>query len=263
MTTDSVDPDLTNNTNSRTVAVTLISALSMSSIPQNSKTVNVQVMGSGFQPGSTIEINGASRQTTFVSNQRLSVAITSADTKNGGTLTLKVRDPQGHLSNAKTIAITHAKGMILRGEGAGEPDSAAPVAPTTVQPVVPAGNQENTKSAQPGVVIAPMIVNNSTATDNGGASAIESLSVTSIAQGSAPVTVMISGSNFDSNSVVQINGENRSAELVNNGMLSIILSTDDLAKAGTLNVKIVNPKGQSSSAKTIKVTEKQTKKTSK
>jgi len=210
--------------------------------------VTLDVNGQNFASGSTVQVNGVNRQTTFVSSQKLRITLTSADTSKAGNLTLKVQTPDGRLTNGKVLKVMSVRNKITRGTGTGdvEPDTTVPTqsGTTTTKP----GASTPTRSSS---TIMPISGETTDAV-----SAINSLSVTTVAQGEESAKIEITGSNFQSGSTVQVNGENRETEVVDGGKVTVTLTAEDLAKSGDLKIKVVDPQGRASNAKVVKVTDK-------
>jgi hypothetical protein len=83
---------------------------------------------------------------------------------------------------------------------------------------------------------------------------VQSLSPSSVLAGSNGFTLMISGSNFLSNSTVTWNGSSRQATYVSSSQLTIPISSSDLSASGTVSVVVANPSpggGQASASFTI------------
>ncbi len=70
---------------------------------------------------------------------------------------------------------------------------------------------------------------------------ISSLSPANISAGSGDFTLTVNGSNFVSGATVQWNGNNRATTFVNSSQLTAAISASDVASAGTITVKVVNP----------------------
>jgi hypothetical protein len=66
----------------------------------------VVVIGANFTPTSTVQINGALRQTTFVSSTELDVALLASDTAAIGQLSLVVVNPDSKQSGTAIITVT-------------------------------------------------------------------------------------------------------------------------------------------------------------
>jgi hypothetical protein len=83
-----------------------ISSVTPSTIASGSGPQTVVVIGANFTPTSTVQINGAPRQTTFVSSTELDVALLASDTAVTGQLSLVVTNPDGNQSGTAIIMVT-------------------------------------------------------------------------------------------------------------------------------------------------------------
>lgn len=84
-----------------------------------------------------------------------------------------------------------------------------------------------------------------------------SLAPASALVGSAPFTLDVNGSNFNSSSTVQVNGQSRATTFISTLLLQINILAADLATGGTLNISVNNPApgGGTSSAQQFFVTD--------
>jgi hypothetical protein len=76
----------------------------------------IQVTGSGFAPGSVVQVNGAPRTTTFVTYSLISASLSDDDLKQPGTATITVQNPSpgGGLSSASTLPIAAVPPVLSR-----------------------------------------------------------------------------------------------------------------------------------------------------
>lgn len=70
-----------------------INSLAPSAATEGASSAVVTVVGSGFDPSTTIDVNGAARQTTYVSVAQAAVTLTSADLASVGSLSLTAVNP--------------------------------------------------------------------------------------------------------------------------------------------------------------------------
>ena len=73
--------------------VPVVSSLSPSSVPENSVTFTLSVIGSGFAPSSTITFNGSPRQTIFLTPSKLTTIVNPSDISTPGTISVGVTTP--------------------------------------------------------------------------------------------------------------------------------------------------------------------------
>src|SRR5205823_4374946 len=90
---------------------------------------------------------------------------------------------------------------------------------------------------------------------NNPAPTLSSISPTSAVAGSAAFTLVATGTNFNSASVVRWNGTSRTTTLVNSTQLQAQILANDVATAGTPPVTVFNPTpgGGASSAQTFTI----------
>ena len=88
--------------------VPAVSALSPSSVPENSVTFTLDVLGSGFAPSSTITFNGAPRQTIFLSPSELTTIVNPGDVTTPGTISVQVVTPAPGGGTSQTVDLTVA-----------------------------------------------------------------------------------------------------------------------------------------------------------
>ena len=86
----------------------VIAALEPASLPVGSTNLTIQVRGSTFAAAATVKVNGAERQTTYVSASQLTVTLQAADVAAAGTLEVSVVNPApgGGTSAPKTLTVT-------------------------------------------------------------------------------------------------------------------------------------------------------------
>jgi hypothetical protein len=257
-----------------------VAALSPNILLTMSSGSPITVSGTGFVSTSTVMWNGTARTTTFVNATALQITPTAADLSGAGTAQITVVNggPGGGTSSAATFNVnnpapavsgispnsvtTISSGSVVTVTGSGFlPTSAVMwngtahpstyVNSTQLQLTVAAADVAAVGSAQITVV-------------NGGPSggttpnspvsivypvpAINTVSPATVAPGSTPPTLSISGLGFAPNSVVQINGVSRTTTYVNGGLLTTLLTAGDLASPGILKIIIITigPGGGSS-----------------
>lgn len=68
---------------------------------------------------------------------------------------------------------------------------------------------------------------------------LTSIEPPSLCQGSPETALVLSGADFAAGAIVQVNGSNRAADVVNSRRLNVILTSDDLLLSGRLNIRVV------------------------
>ena len=254
-----------------------ISSLVPASVVAGSPGFTLAVNGTNFVNGSTVNINGASRTTAFVSPTQVSTSILSSDVVNVATINISVTNPVGvgsstggtspssplavvsansqptvgTLSPPSTTAGAGAFTLTISGSGfspssvvtfgsltagtvyqslaelqATIPASAVAVAGT---PLVTVANPGSSPSEA-----ATFTVNNPVPTEFG-------FTPTSAIVGSVGFTLSVSGVEFNSSSIVQVNGKGRTTTIVSGGLVQTSLLAADLAQTGPLNISVSNP----------------------
>jgi hypothetical protein len=252
-----------------------VTQISPSSAIAGSGALTLSVTGSGFVAASTVQWNGASRATTYVSATQLSAAITAADIATAGTATVTVVNPTPGGGTAGGVSFTvtanpapvlsaiqpstasinsGAFTLTLNGSGFvaasqlqwnGSSRATTFLSATQLTAAILASDVAATGSA------AVTVVNPA---PGGGTSAAVSFTVTpnplpvmasiqpaSANVGSSALTLTVTGNGFVPASQVQWNGASRTATYVSATQLIAAITTVDLASAGTANVTVVNP----------------------
>jgi hypothetical protein len=79
--------------NSPVNPVPTATSISPSSVPAGNAALTLNVTGTNFVQGSTVQVNGTSRKTTFVSSTSLTAGLPASDFAVGGTLNVAVNNP--------------------------------------------------------------------------------------------------------------------------------------------------------------------------
>ena len=245
------------------------------------------VSGSGFVSTSEVRWNGTPLATTYVSSTHLSAAITASHLTAGGVALVTVRNTNSRpgdaaISTAASFTVVNptpsisslsppnimakgsglsltvsgihfASGAIVRWNGSNRPTtgdtasltatiSAADIAsPGTAQVTVfnpsPGGGLSGSLPFTIDPYVYPM-------------PSLSSLSPDSANAGSAGFNVALQGTGFTPESVVRWNGSDRTTQRLSAVQLRAVISTADLASAGTAQVTVFNPEpgGGSSNA---------------
>jgi YVTN family beta-propeller protein len=264
-----------------------ISSISPSSLVFGSTPQNLTINGSGFISSSSVSFNGTAQTTNYVSGSQLTIALTTAEFTSAGNFNVVVMNPSpgGGASNSTVFSVDNpVPGITYVSPGAASVGSAAEaltvnglgfvssstanfngtarptsfVSTTQLTVMITAGDQasvgtENitvsnpspgggTSSSVPFAVLDPIPT-------------ITSISPSSLAFGSTPQNLTISGSGFISSSSVSFNGTAQTTNYVSGSQLTIALTTAELASIGNFNVVVMNPTpgGGSSSAATFTV----------
>jgi hypothetical protein len=280
------------NSNNLNLAITAINptltSISPASAAAGSGPVTITATGTNFVSASAIQVNGANRSTTFVSSTQLTATLTTSDVAVAGSLSIAVNTPLtgGGTSGSLPFTVNNpvpsltgispttvvaggaaftltlsggnfVSGSMVQVNGSGRPTTF--VSNTQLTATISASD-----IASPGTL--SITVNN--AAPGGGTSSAVTLAVTnpvpslsgvspnSAAAGSAGFTLSVTGGNFVSGSVVQVNGANRTTTFVGNTQLTAAIPASDLAVGALLSITVFTPApgGGTSAAATFTVT---------
>jgi hypothetical protein len=265
-----------------------ISSLSPSVLTAGSAATTVNIVGTGFVSGTGVLVNGAVRPVTVTSATVMQVALTSADLVSAGSLGITAFNPApgGGISASAAIAInnplpgaiTLAPLSAIAGTGAAQITiSGSNFVPTTVAYVN--GQPRTTTYVSTAQLVAsltsadlaaagvlPIIATNPG--PGGGSSGAASLPVNNPAPGAITVTpnlvstgtaaetpITVTGANFVTSTVVQVNGSSRATTYISSTQLLSALTIADQATAGSLSVNVFTPLpgGGTSSAASIAI----------
>jgi inosine-uridine nucleoside N-ribohydrolase len=253
-----------------------LTSISPSSAVAGSGSVTLTATGTNFASGSVVQVNGASRSTTFVSGTQLMATLTAADLTVAGSLAITVTNPSSGLtsgsdtftvnnpvpslssispnavpagSSAFTLTVTgtnFVNGSVVEVNGSNRTTTFA--SSTQLSASIPASDV-----ASPGT-LSITVLNSG---PGGGSSAAVSLTVnnppptlssispsTALAGGPA-FTLTANGTNFTTGSVIQVNGSNRTTTFVSSSQINASIPASDIASAGTLSITVVSAGGTS------------------
>ncbi len=249
------------------------------------------VNGSNFINGSTVQWNGASRTTTYVSSTQLTAAIQAADIVSAGTATVTVFNPApgGGTSNSQTFLINAANNPVPLTTSLSPSSATAGGAGFTLTVIGSnfingsvvqwSGASRTTTYVSSNQLTAAIqaadIVSAGTATvtvfnpaPGGGTSNAQTflinaannpvptttgLTPSATTAGGAGFTLTVTGSNFINGSTVQWNGTSRTTTYVSSNQLTAAIQAADIVSAGTATVTVSNPApgGGTSNAQTF------------
>jgi hypothetical protein len=249
----------------------ILRSISPSSILAGSPGQSVTLNGTNFFQDSQILVNGSGRTTTFVSRTQLAIQLSNTDLSQVGTLALSVSNSSegGWTSNVVNLTVAAATPVLnsiapssaLAGSGPTtfnafgtsftanstiQVNSVARnttfvsgtqlAATLTTADLATAGTLSITVSTQGGGTSSPV-----TFTINNPAPSLSTLSPPQVIAGSSGFTLTVSGSNFVSGSIVQVNGAGRSTAFVSATQLTASIPSSDIAAAGNLSITVFNP----------------------
>ena len=252
--------------------VPTITSLSPTGATVGGAAFTLTVNGTGFLSGAAVTFNGNSRVTTFVSATQITAAITVADIATAGTFNVTVTNPaptagpsaaQTFSVNNPLPAITSLSPTTATAGGAAFTltvngtnfvsssvvnfngtaatttfvNSTQVTASITAAQIATAGtfNVTVTNPAPGGGTSgnSPFTVNNPLPT-------LVSLSPTSASKGAA-FTLTVTGTNFNSSSVLNFNGTAKTTTFLSATQVKASITATDTATSGTINVTVTNP----------------------
>ncbi|HEX4945461.1 MAG TPA: FG-GAP-like repeat-containing protein, partial [Blastocatellia bacterium] len=261
----------------KVVAPLVITTLDPASKQAQSGNFDLMVNGSGFTANSKVLWNGAERTTTFVSATKLTAAIPAADINiNGaGSANITVTDPGagGITSNSVVLTITapnpvpaittlnpasaiagnagftltingsnFVSGSVVKFNGVDRPTTF--VSNTQLTIAVTAADIASPGSATI-AVFTPAPGGGTSGTVNlpinNPAPGAITLSPASVIAGSAAITLTVNGAGFRPDSIIRVNGADRTTTVVSTTQLTTQLTTAELAAAGLLKITVNTP----------------------
>jgi Domain of unknown function (DUF4082)/Galactose oxidase-like, Early set domain/IPT/TIG domain/Kelch motif len=261
-----------------------ITALSPNTAQAGSPAFTLTVSGTKFVSGATVNWNGASRSTTFVSATQLTAAIPATDVATAGTPQIIVVNPEGEASNAFTFTVTSAPAPTLSALSPNSAQAGSPAFTLTVTGTnfvsgatvkwngaartTTFGSATQLTAAIPATDVAAAGTAQVTVANPGGgtssalaftvtstsAPTLSALSPNSAQAGSPAFTLTVTGTNFVSGATVKWNGAARTTTFGSATQLTAAIPATDVAAAGTAQITVVNPGGGTSSALTFTVT---------
>ena len=265
----------------------VITAVSPMALSAGSDATTLIVTGTGFVNGSTVQINGTTHTSAYVSATEVDVPLSATELASSGSLSMTVTNaqPGGGTSPAAAVAVNNPVPSIASlsptNIDVGSADTAVTVTgtgflPLTTLQINGSAHSVAYKTSKQMVVTLTAAELASAANDNlvlanaapgGGSSSaatltvsypapvITSLSPASVTVGSAATTVTITGTGFLSTSTVQALGTTRSAaSYVSGTQMTVPLSAADLASSGTYPIGVTNPAGYGGASKTATFT---------
>ncbi|MBI1765149.1 MAG: hypothetical protein HYR56_27370, partial [Acidobacteria bacterium] len=263
-----------------TFAPPTITLVSPSSAVAGGPAFTLSVTGTNFSANSVLRWNGEARPTTLVSVTELTAQITAADIANVGTAKLTVFSPAANAASneisftinqgarplpritalspdgttaggaAFTLTVTgvnFVSDSVVRWNGQARPtaftNSTQVTAQITAADIASLGTAAVTVFTPPagGGESNPLTFNITQAPNP--VPAITSLNPPNATAGANGLALTINGSGFVAGSFVRVNGnsETRPTTFVNANQLTVQLTANDIASAGTLAITVVNP----------------------
>ena len=254
----------------------VISSLSPTSVSAGGSGFMLTVNGSNFDNAATVEWNGASLATSFVSATQLTAAVTANLIANPGTATVTVVD-NSQTSNGATFTINPpptitsispnagvagAGVFTLTVNGSGFDNSAQVQWNGAAIPTTFVNDTQLTATVAPSLIASPG-TDEVTVSDNGATSnaatfsvaanpVISSLSPGSSTAGGSDFTLTVNGSGFVSGAVVQWNGAALATSFVSSSQLTATVTASMIASGGAATVTVAED-GVTSNAATFTI----------
>lgn len=253
--------------------VPVVSTLSPASAVVGGAAFTLTVNGSNFVPTSMVNFNATARTTTFVNTTQLTIQVTVADLATSGSLPVTVTNPApgGGTSGTVNFAVTNplptittlapnsatagAEGFTLTVTGTGfvngatvnfNGTAAATTFVSSTQLTASITAPEVTTAGTLGVTVTNPAPGGGTSpsspfTVNNPVPAVTTLSPTTELAGGPAFTLTVNGTNFNSSSVVNLNGVAETTSLVNSTQVTASIPATAILAAGTFNVTVSNP----------------------
>ncbi|MGH9849044.1 MAG: beta strand repeat-containing protein, partial [Blastocatellia bacterium] len=255
--------------------VPVITSLSPATVGAGGPAFTLTVNGTGFVPGSIVQINGENRQTTVVSATQLTVQITAEDIAVSGSVAIRVFNPApgGGTSNQAELTVINPVPTITSlhpnvvAEGSGVFVLAvngtnfvfgAQILINNVPRITTFINSTQLiVTIQASEVVVPTTLNVQVVNPppGGGSSntvALEvrrrnpiprtaSISPETVAAGGPGFVLIVNGTGFTQGSVVRVNDQDRQTDLVSDTSLAAQIPASDIATGGTLAITVFNP----------------------
>ena len=274
--------------NAPTNPVPTITSLNPAAVGAGGQAFTLTVNGTGFVPGSVVQVNGENRQTTVVSATQLTAQITAEDIAVSGSVAIRVFNPApgGGTSNqveftvinpVPTITSLHPN-VVAEGSGAfvlavngTNFVFGAQILINNVPRITSFSPTQLTTTIQASEVVTPTTLNVQVVNPlpGGGTSNTVTLEVrrrnpiprvASISPETVPASgpgfvLIVTGSGFVQGSVAKVNGQDRQTDFVSDTSLAVQIPASDIATGGTLAITVFNasPGGGMSNPATLMV----------
>jgi FG-GAP-like repeat len=259
-----------------------ISSISPTSVAAGSPSFTLTINGANFVPGSMLNVIGTVQSVTFTNATQVTATIPAAIVAAVGSVSLSITNPldgagypSGGTSSTVTLEVLTANSqptigtlspasttvggpnfpLTLTGTGftpssivtfGSATVSSAFQSPTTLTASIPASAIATAGTPYVTVVNPggkPSVV--LTFTVNNPVPMVASVSPSTVAPGSPALTLTVTGTNFNSSSVIQVSGSARPTTLISSTALTAALPASDFINNGasniSLNILVVNP----------------------
>jgi subtilase family serine protease len=257
-----------------------ISSLSPASAASGASAFTLTVNGSNFVSGAVVKWNSASLAATFVSSSQLTAPIGASLLSNAGVMSVSVANPGGAATTPANFTVTGRTPSTSTLSPNSTPSGSGPFTVTIngsnfiagaivmwgATPISTAFSSSGklTASVPASLITVPGTVNIEVANPGGSTSGavtftisapeIQSLYPSSEMAAGSGFTLTVAGSSFVKGSTVYLNNTAAATSFASAGELLATVTAGLLAKAGTLNVTVVNPGGATSNTAGLTIT---------
>lgn len=262
-------------------AVPSITLLNPNTVNAGAAAFTLTVVGSNFVSNSIVKVGSTSKQTTVVDSSHLTAPITAAEVKNTGTLSVTVLNPNNQVSQAATLTIANGNlptitllspSSVVQGSAAFTltvtgtnfvANTKVNVGTTTPRNATIVDSTHLTVGIFASDVINPATIPITVTTPGttGGTSNVLNLTVvsktapqatsmtpTTVAAGSADFKLLITGSNFKLDDVVQFKSTALDTEFISATQIAATVTAAQVKDAGTADITVTRKDGSATSA---------------
>lgn len=263
-----------------------IASISPSSAAVGSGALTITVTGSGFASTAEVRIGNNAIATTFVSETQVTAVIPASEMTSPRTLSITVRNPPpiNEISNAVTFQVSSnltptitllspnpvvaggpaftlsivgtnfISDSFVRVNGVLAPttfvDSAHLATPISASQIATATTISITISNPPNIVSQPATLT----VTSGNVPTVESITPSSVPEGSGALTLAVTGTNFTSTSIVRLDDSNRTTTFVDSRHLNASIPVSDLAVQGSRAISVFNPPPNGGTSSSVSLT---------
>jgi hypothetical protein len=249
-----------------------ITSLDPTSVPIGNQNVTITVTGTNFASTAQVRVNNSGRQTTFVSDTTLKFDLIPSDISHTGTLSVVVLNPNNKLSNSVTLQVTQGSVPVITVLSPNQVNAGSAAFTLTVvgssfvstSVIKVNGTSQSTTFVDSSHLTTPItstqvktagtlsitvtnpnsqVSNTATFTiANPNLPTITAISPTSVTQNAASFTLSITGTNFVTNTKVNIGTATpRSATIVDAQHMNVTIFTSDVSKQGSVPISVTTP----------------------
>jgi len=262
-------------------AVPSITLLNPNTVNAGGAAFTLSVVGSNFVSTSVVKVGTTSKLTTFVDSSHLTAPITATDIKTPGSLSITVLNPNNQVSQAAPLTVTDANlPTITLLSPSSVTQGAAGFTMTITGTNFVANTKVNVGTATPRnativdsthltvsifnsdiTTAGPIAITVTTPGTTGGTSnalnltvvsktapTVTSMTPSTVAAGSAGFKLLITGSSFKLDDIVQFDGTPLPTEFISATQIAATVTADQVKDAGTADITVARKDGTGTSA---------------